>query len=146
MSLISAKDTFAMFLSTNLATQGISFQWLMKDSSDPALSRLKINAVNLYYMNEYSQSTLDVLQASIDIIHQVERTAILWQDYITRLLRQSGMTKNKYYSDDPGNPTNKYGNVFWDVRGLRWTTINTDDYVQYNLTLELTHSYPDMSI
>jgi hypothetical protein len=113
----------------------------MHDTADPSLSRLKINAVNLYYMSEFSDGTTDTIQISIDIIHQVERTAVIWQQYLTNLLRKSGMIKNKNYSSDPGNPVEVDGNVCWNVRGLYWTSIREDDYCHYNLTFEAQHYF-----
>lgn len=141
MSMLTAKDSFAMFLSQQLALEGIPMQWLLHDPSDPALSRLKINAVNLYFMAEYSEGPIDILQASIEIIHQTERTALIWQDLLTTLFRKSGIIKNKKYSVDPGNPTDEPGNVYWNVRDLRWTTVSETDYVHYNCTFNLHHYF-----
>lgn len=141
MSLLTAKDSFAMFLATALANESIPFQWLMKDPTDPSLARLKINAVNLYYLSEYSSDTLDVLRVSVDIIQQNERTALIWQDFLTNLFRTGGIIKNKKYTVDPSNPTDEYGNVFWDIRDMNWVIIAADDYCHYNCTFDLNHTF-----
>lgn len=145
MSLLSARDTFATLLSTNLADYGIPFHWVMFSSSDPALSRLQVGAVNLYFMGDSSEGTLDVLQTSIDVVHQEERTAIYWMDILTNsILRKSGITKHYNY-DTPSSPTEETGNIIWDIRGLNWTYVANDNYCHYNCTFDLIHIYPTLA-
>lgn len=142
MSLLSARDTFVMFLNDALATlyPYIPVRWLSFDADDPEMSRLKINYVNVSFLSDTSDGLVDNVDVSIDVIHEKERTAIIWQNLLhNQVLRMSGMVKNKDYETNPDSPSDVYGYIFWDVRSIQWDKIPNDNYAHYNCTFNISH-------
>lgn len=142
MSYLSVRDSFCTAMAGVLALENpvIPFHWCMFDGDDPTQERLLLNAVNVAFLTDDSDGTLDVSLVSVDVISTKERTALAWQDLLTKkILRQSGMIKNKDFSVDPDNPTDNYGNVYWNIREIKWVNVDNPNYCHLNATFELYH-------
>lgn len=142
MSYLSVRDSFCTGLSEMLTAQSpaVPFHWVMFDGDDPEQGRLHLNAVNVSFLSDESEGTLDVTLVSVDIIHTKERTALAWQDLLIKnMFRQSGIIKNKDFLADADNPTNLYGNVYWNIRGIRWNYVDNPNYCHINATFDLWH-------
>jgi hypothetical protein len=143
MSYLSVRDSFCTYLAEMLEGNSIPFHWFLFDGDNPTQDRLKLNTVNVSFLEDDSVGSLDVTMVSVDIIHAKERTAIAWQDYLTSsVLRKYCIVRNQDMATDPDNPVPLYGYISWNTKEIRWINVDNPNYCHFNTTFDIYHVIP----
>jgi hypothetical protein len=141
--MVNARDSFVMMMYTELTYNSITMNYVYQNPQSPETSKLKLNAVNIFFLSDAADGPLFRTTVSIDIIHDNEFTALTWQGIVVEILRKCGYVKKQDYTT-PASPTpqTESGYIYWEANKIKWDAIPDDEYVHLNATFDLVHYVP----
>lgn len=132
----SARDTFLHYLADNLP--GLSVNYVRKDVSNPNSAKQRVNAVNVWFVNDLLSTHVSRVQASIDVLYYDENQAVDAVQQVVALLQASAFTPNIDYSV-PTAPAPTGTNIYWNPFSITFKCVASDLYFHYSCTLSISH-------
>lgn len=130
----NARDTFTHFLADNLV--GPTVRQVRRDPNDPSADLLKVNAVNLSFLDVRYRPFVSLQQCVIDVIADDENTAVDWVNLVIELLNEAYYTPLLDYSN-PSSPVSAGSNLMWDWGAVNFIRVQNPNYTHYSCTLPL---------
>lgn len=134
-----ARDTFLHFLQDNLP--GVIVRNLRRDSDDPSLAELAVNALNVQFIGDDLQIHISKLMVTMDIIFDEELSAIDCMNKIWGILSPGAYSPLLDYTD-PTTPVATGSNLYWNQDSIRFRPIVSELTFRYNCTLQLSYTIP----
>lgn len=138
----NCRNSFLKFLSIELPiinnSSNIVIHVLRKDYDRPEEAQLQVNALNVDFRTMEFRTDISSQKVSLDVIHEVEDTALIWSNDVFDLLSKRFYI-SKYDYTTPTVPVLLPGTIYWDRNAIDFKEINVDYYARYNCTFNLYH-------
>lgn len=131
------RDTFLHFLHDNILS--VSINPVRFDTSDPSASLLKIDALNVTFLDYRTSNGSGSSRVSLDVVYSSENEAVDVIETLQEFLSLSFNTPLIDYTD-PEAPVVVGGNIYWDIEGIRFMRVASNQYSHYVCILVLRHT------
>lgn len=131
------RETFLHFLADNLPT--IPIHPVRFDPVDPSASITEIDAVNVTFLDYTTNLGSGSSRVALDIVFSSESAAIDAIETMQSMLSAGCYAPIVDYADTD-TPVESGGNIYWDVSGIRFMRVASDQYSHYVCILVLRHT------
>lgn len=129
------RNTFLHFLNDNLSSS-YPLHVVRVDPSDPSAAVLKMDAVNVEFLDLGYEANMFHQPVAIDVVFDDESTAMAAMTDLWRLFRAAFYTTLYDYST-PSTPVSLGRSVVWDKK-VKFVKVSETSYCHYSAMLTLT--------
>jgi hypothetical protein len=138
--VVSALDSFLVYLNTQLAAAAITVHWVRQDPSNDTAHLLQENALNVAMLTADQSGNREEILVSLDLVGSDERTVLGQAETIRDVLLQTQYAAESSYSANPLSPQSLGRLVSWSGDDVKWTTVAKNArLIQMNCTMPLLH-------
>lgn len=131
------RETFLHFLADNLPT--VPIHPVRFDPTDPSSGITQIDATNVTFLDYTTSNGSGSTRVALDIVFSSESAAMDAIETMQSVLSLGCYAPILDYADTDA-PVESGGNIYWDVSGIRFMRVASDQYSHYVCILILRHT------
>lgn len=131
------RDTFLHLLADNLPT--IPIHPVRFDPADPAAGIIQLDALNVTFLDYTTSRGAGRSRVSLDVVFSNESAALDAMETIQEVLSAGFYAPLLDYTSIEV-PVVSGGNIYWDIGGIRFMRVASDQYSHYVCLLVLKHT------